>query len=46
MLGQDANLRRIPHRLRWLLWLLGDLDGQQDIFSRERKLRAHGSNEG
>jgi hypothetical protein len=24
--GRAANLRRIPHRLHWLLWLLSDLD--------------------
>lgn len=26
MLGRDANVRRLPHRLHWLLWLLADIE--------------------
>jgi hypothetical protein len=31
MLGCDANLRRLPHRLHWVLWLLADLDQGQTL---------------
>jgi len=26
MLGRDANVRRLPHRIHWFLWLLDNLD--------------------
>ena len=29
--GRADNLRRIPHRLHWLLWLLADLDGGEPL---------------
>ena len=27
--GRGSSVRRIPHRLHWLLWLLADLDQGQ-----------------
>jgi hypothetical protein len=33
--GRASSLRRIPHRLHWLLWLLADLD-QGQLLDRDR----------